>query len=1695
MPDSVHNQSVKKIFKEELAAFISKITEINPENLEFSIDYGPEKLNISNFIALSRTLNALLIINIKDTGTSIPLGYIPIASPYGSIITNGIEKVPVFWMSRKAGIQFYKEGSSSYAVLFTSNMKQVKVKFDYDSQDYELIYKAKRIKLSITNNGRLVNPGETEPGEAAEISEIMDNLSLDTNDRKIFNKILSRQSKVKKVEFEDILKVTEILSNTEIFSEYEKTNNENAIDNYYFNLLGDSLLKAVNYSIKKAAPKDKILNIEEIEGIFPRNILLRNEFRALNDGTSFPILNRLNPLSIISEVRKIKRGPIKTDRLLVPKRQRDVDVSHRYKICPIETPESEEIGLTLFLTKDAEINISKHSINKSNSMLGWSASLIPFIGHNEGARAIMGAKNMKQALLLKNNEPPFISTGAESELAVFTVQLNDNYQSSFIKENKIALGTNILVAYMPYRGLNFEDAIVISDRLQKDDILTSVHYHNLSAEIFADEQVQININKGDEIKPRMVWCCKSSGSTNSITNLNIAGEIKGIVESIEKLSLSGELLSPDEDFPCRQPEDHNRKIGIVKVLIKEMKKIQPGDKLTGRHGNKGVIGAIIEQDKMPHLPNGIPVDMILNPNGVISRMNLGQLLETHYAFLYKHRFEKYPDGTQLFNQNELEFIESSGAAFKEHNAGQLRDFLKRLFDFLFPLITGDYHSYGKTFLRDGKSGDNFQNPSVVGYQYFLKLDHLAEKKLNARSRQNEKGYNQITLQPLKGRQRSGGQRIGEMEFHALLAHNASYIIEEIIKTRSEFCVSGNVRNKIPEATSAFFHYLRGMSIEPVIDWKENHDSDNFNRSEVEIEAFSLRLLNNEEFIKRNNIQEVTSNISYEYMRKIRYDCPDGCTSHRLLLSTEFVPKNNLYDSDFDPDSRNPIPHYCPECKKRVLKEDIEDSGLLLKCTCDDNRKIKINKLKIKGKENNIYCCSSCNKPLELNKVIEFDFRFTDKGIYSEDIFGSGIQRRNNYGYIKLAKTFNHNFKKDFQIQNLLVIPPVYRPFRLNGKTLSYEGSPINIFYEKIINLNNEIKKGENVGENANKLQYIIEDFFSGGRRSQKSIFEMFQGKKGLIRGSVLGKRTDFSARAVIIPAPDIDLDECRLPLAVIQGLFNEEIEQYQSKYTDPLQKIKDYIKKHKPIVLLNRAPSLHKYNILAFYIAENFRDDSVIGIHPLVCGGFGADHDGDLMAVHKILSDDARKDAVKMLPSENLISDANSQTFLQFDQDIVLGIDYILNSKTSGFKFWKMLEGLTSDRFAAKLKNNKEWNDANTKAKIRLAIHECFTEFGAMQTKELSMRIMYLGFEYATLSGLSLSFFDLVGLRDQLIKMEIAFPLDRDISSLIRYEDECLNYLRSVLSTNKSENPVVQFVSSGARGKPEQLIQMVLQKGLVYTGRGEFTKDYFIISNFVDGLNEDEYFYSAFKSRDAMMDKKLMAPETGVLLRDLTEALKDIVISEEDCGTPFTQRTPFYCLSKHGVCQKCYGKKPLSDLYFDIGTKIGIIAAQSIGERSSQLSMQSIHIGKDNTANEVEEVKRLINPKISESRKNGPEILMKEYLPVERFTAAFKKMKSFSHIDDRHFSVLLICLIDMSNETKRTLLKYLEGNLNDFLLKAISEKKISVIGLKRAIMRSSGFLKRFGYSQTKKILETELRNSEKYPIDSISDKIILGQNL
>ncbi|MDR3116813.1 MAG: DNA-directed RNA polymerase subunit beta [Bifidobacteriaceae bacterium] len=517
-------------------------------------------------------------------------------------------------------------------------------------------------------------------------------------------------------------------------------------------------------------------------------------------------------------------------------------------------------------------------------MVSVGTSLIPFLEHDDANRALMGANMQRQAVPLIKTEAPYVGTGIESRAAIDAgdvllatksgiitscdayeiVVQNDDKTTTVYKTNKfqranqttcinhtvivetgdrveqgdiladgpaskdgeLSLGRNLLVAFMSWEGYNFEDAIILSNRLVQDDTLTSIHIEEYDIDAR-------NTKLGEEEITRDLPDASESATANLDDRgiVRVGAEVNPGDILVGKISPKGETdLTPEERllraiFGEKQKEVRDTSLKVphgeagtvigvreltreagddlpadvnhsVRVYIANKRKITPGDKLSGRHGNKGVISKILAVEDMPFLPDGTPVDVILNPLGVPGRMNLGQVLEVHLGWIAKNGWDLKLDKSKndKWKANVPSVAKSADPGAKVSTPvfdGVDSSIIKGLLNSTLPNRDGErlVAQTGKGVLFDGRTGEPFPEPISVGYMYVLKLHHLVDDKIHARS---TGPYSMITQQPLGGKAQFGGQRFGEMEVWALEAYGAANVLHEMMTSKSDD-VDGRLR--------------------------------------------------------------------------------------------------------------------------------------------------------------------------------------------------------------------------------------------------------------------------------------------------------------------------------------------------------------------------------------------------------------------------------------------------------------------------------------------------------------------------------------------------------------------------------------------------------------------------------------------------------------------------------------------------------------------------------------------------------------------------------------------------------------------------------------------------------------------------------------------------------------------------------------
>lgn len=665
--------------------------------------------------------------------------------------------------------------------------------------------------------------------------------------------------------------------------------------------------------------EDSKIKITPNNLINPRPLIGKlKEFLGTSQLSQF--VEQVNPLAEVGHKRRISAlGPGGFQKERAGIEVRDVHYSHYGRLCPIETPEGQNVGLITNLSMYARINefgfietpyfkvkdgrltdeiiylqaddeekyfIAKRDSFDENGVIkdeyltvrykdeytlvhknqvelvdvdvsliaGLGISLIPFLDHNDGARALMGANMQRQALPGIKVDKPLVGTGVEGKVAIdtgATIMAKDNgvvkeisneyilieykdktkeyinikkfertnddtnfthhikvnkgdkvkkgqiiVDSNSSKDGELSIGQNVLIAFMPWKGYNFEDAIIINERLVKEDVYTTIVIKEYSIDV-------MDTNKGPEL---LISKKIPNVSDYQARHLDEEGIVKIGSKVKENDILVGKItpkpkedLTPEMNFlnsvfentaknyrntSLKMPngtqgtvidvvritaDDVDLPNGIfetIKVFVAEKRKIKEGDKMAGRHGNKGVISIVVPEEDMPYMEDGTPIDIVLNPLGVPSRMNMGQLMETHLGMVARTLKQAYR--IPIFDGMSWEEVKE-----ELKKAGLPED--------------------GKFTLYDGLTGKPFENKVTVGVMYMLKLIHQVDDKMHARS---VGPYSLITQQPLSGKAQNGGQRFGEMEVWALEAYGAAHLLKEMLTVKSDDVIG---RNELYEA--------------------------------------------------------------------------------------------------------------------------------------------------------------------------------------------------------------------------------------------------------------------------------------------------------------------------------------------------------------------------------------------------------------------------------------------------------------------------------------------------------------------------------------------------------------------------------------------------------------------------------------------------------------------------------------------------------------------------------------------------------------------------------------------------------------------------------------------------------------------------------------------------------------------------------
>ena len=951
----------------------------------------------------------------------------------------------------------------------------------------------------------------------------------------------------------------------------------------------------------------------------------------------------------------------------------------------------------------------------SKGLFSISANLVPFVQNNNGNRAMMASKHQEQAVSLKHREEPLVQTQTDRggvsfenlvgnmyshkapvsgkvvkiesnaiyiqgpEKKPVKVPVYDDYplngskhmlnaepvvkvgdtvkkgqilaDTNFTKNGKLSLGTNLRVAYLPYKGYNFEDGIVISESAAQK--LTSLHLHEEKFTQFPGMLIdpikwrayagvekatpqRLNkigkdgiIKKGQRVEDGDVLICGLAPSEVNKDHQEMSKLFKGNLNAYLDRAVYWH-----HDYPgtvtkiVRAGKD-------IKVYVKSEQPMQIGDKMSGRHGNKGIVTKILPDHEMPKDKNGDATHVLLSPAGIPSRMNVGQVLETCAAKIAKKTGKPYI--IENFKPG-VDYTQKVKEDLKKHGLSDTEE------------------------LFDPESGKSL-GPVLTGDQFCLKLDHQAEKKITARSvgKTFAGGYTD-TGQPTKGSGvPGGGQKIGQLDTYALLAHGAKANLREMQTYKSDknqeevwaAVMTGRPlpAPKVPTSMLHFQDYLRGMGISmdrkgdkyvlsPMTDKQTEHMAGG-KKGELKFPAKALYAKGGMTVEEKNglfdpNITGGVEGTKWAYVPLERkFPNPVFEKAIKSLL--------NLKDTEFE----------------ELVGPKLVNGKSGFQVIEDRLNKINVNK-ELKQAEKDIVGA----KGSELNKLYR------------------------KVRYLKALKELGISPTDAYMNKSLPVIPPKLRPIKIG-----FDGSQIvddfNYLYLNIGQMNDQLRemdratplsvKNEQYAGMYDAIRALKMNGMDQGSGSKKrhysGIMEKMSGKgkqpkKSFFQDKVIGKRQDLSGRSVIIPEPELNLDEVAIPKAMAMEMYKPFVVKEMTRSLvaktplDALMKIKknepsavkalEKVFSERPVIM-KRDPALHKFSVQAF--KPVLTDGKAIKIHPLVCGGFNADFDGDTHALYVPVTQEAVDEALTtMLPSKNLFSPTHFGVMPTPSQDAVIGL-------------------------------------------------------------------------------------------------------------------------------------------------------------------------------------------------------------------------------------------------------------------------------------------------------------------------------------------------------------------------------------------------------------------------------------------------------
>lgn len=916
---------------------------------------------------------------------------------------------------------------------------------------------------------------------------------------------------------------------------------------------------------------------------------------------TLPFVQPNNALELFARITGVRRYKYKRDSaLLIPSDFRQNHPSFRGRICPIETPESELIGLSLQLARGARVAADGHIVAAEGaerekgvamSCLGWGTALIPFAQHNDGARNMLGAKNLRQATPVEKREAPRVKTGAEAELLEKMQRLMAIGLCPDCRDRKgtLAFGRDLLVAYMPWQGWNVDDAMVVCRNVV--DEMAICEHKSFSRDIPPRWRLVKKVEEAQQLQDGAVIAAFKDVNGRDMSIRYRDGDVQG-----------AKLVVPPSYSISSSPD-------ISARLHYEIEKIVPlglGDKLMGRHGNKGVVGRILCAEEMPHLPDdpqlpkhlrGRAIDVLLNPHGVLSRMNPGQLLETHLGWLLHAGVR--PD---CILKGEGTRMESGCVDNDQLDHEKIRSKLQN---------TGlDRQGCIRLVLPDGSSTDQ---PVLVGFEHIVRLHHVPGFKAQARRGGVSARYSAATRQATQGRKNEGGQRLGEMEVWALAAHDVPHILEEMLGAKADVKWAadwhggdgnppvGKMFSGAPNLLKDWLFAL-GIDLSPAGEGKIRFsimdDADDVKRrigvwrkvvspkgfKKVKTAPCACAKENCGWHLDGLFRLDGSSLRVREVLRHYGWDCPDPLepvenrdgiykwpvyvlgdptakAGSMAVTFNRFNPEKEWLEAEIVP-SEDDRPANWPEaldglvCRGSFAIRDEEKKRFTAHSRKNLSAQMMLELLQEPDSgrslgDFSIRCPSHPSVALKPQPPYGQEIETEPGSIYDDDkkmfgLWADGGAGNGEWGYIKLPMSvdypcdaFGYKPKEGDTLPKLTVIPVLPIRYRLPFENKSAETE--------------ESGRSSNVSADINRCYEKLLMACKGGKQAyvQEAVAELFKvlvdrldKKEGILRHEGLGRRVDRSFRLVITPNPELEWNQAGVPTGVLWEIMGDRVEQW-----------------------------------------------------------------------------------------------------------------------------------------------------------------------------------------------------------------------------------------------------------------------------------------------------------------------------------------------------------------------------------------------------------------------------------------------------------------------------------------------------------------------------------------------------------------------